>query len=671
MGILCQACDRVSLIEPEHPKHNPYNFGIVLPKENITDIKKETETEEKETEEKEKEKEKENEKKENAKKELKFEESDTEKEKDSERQTANINVINTDDKPKKRRSNVIKNKSKSSKTVFKDRVGRFDRREIRSQSLTKINQPKNLQDIFYEKIYSKDNESHSQNTKRVFKRKKKKSTTLMENTKVIQQLFNVEMSIPISPTLLFMDQKGNPSENYIQGEKIGEGSFGTVYKAKNTLFNNAVTMKIITKNDNMDDAIIKVEMDALKKLSHPNIAKIYDFYQLDNCYYLINEFLPEGNILEYINKGNLNEQQLSIIFYQVFSALSYLHENSIFHRDMKPENILITKKEIDLLTEEEYFWIQIIDYDCITIFEENKKENSTTGNIYYKAPEVLNKEYDEKSDTWSVGVILYMFLVGRTPFDGLNNEEIMNSIKTKEYDADNEKLNQFSEEVRDLIKGLLNKNLDERLSAKQALNHQWFKKFNGRKLFGNFKEKEIRPYIDNLFNYNFNSKIQQLVMAFIVRNMPTIDSTIGILKIFRHFNIAGDCKLTKNELIDGLIKYSDYRNEDEVTKKVVNLFLLLDGDNNGFIEFEEFLRACIDKNEILTEDYLKCAFKFLDKEDKGILNVQQILSAFSIGNNKLFEIALSKDINDVDVDGDGNINFEEFKIMLTNIKKYT
>ena len=651
MGILCQVCDRANNTEPEHQKHNPYNFGIVLPKENISEFKKETETE---TEEKE---------------ELKFEESDKEKEKEKdseEEKTVNINVIHTHDKPKKRRSNIIKNKSKSSKILFKDRVGRFERTEIRSQSLTKINQPKNLNDIFYDKIFVKDNESHSQNTKRVYKRKKKKSTTLMENTKVMQQLFHVEMGIPISPTLLIMDQKGNPSENYVRGEKVGDGSFGIVYKAKNILYNNNMTMKVIDKNENMDYVIIKNEMDILRKLSHPNIAKIYDFYQSDDCYYLINEFFAEGNICDYIGKGNLNEQQLSIIFYQVLSGLSYLHEKDIIHRDMKPQNILISKKEIDLLTDEEYFWIQIIDYDCAKIFEENKKENSGSGNIYYSAPEVLNKEYDEKSDIWSVGVILYMFLVGKAPFDGLNNEEIMNSIKTKEFDEDNEKLNQFSEDVRDLLKGLLNKNTEDRLSAKQALNHQWFKKFNGRKLFGNFKEKEIQPYIDNLFNYTFNSKIQQLVMAFLVHNLPSMDSSISILKLYRYFNIAGDCKLTKNELITGLSKYRD---EDEVTKKVVNLFLLLDGDNNGFIEFEEFLRACINKKEILTDDYLKFAFKFLDKEDRGILSVQQILSVFSISDNNLLEIAISKDINDVDEDGDGNINFQEFKHMLTNIKK--
>ena len=142
-----------------------------------------------------------------------------------------------------------------------------------------------------------------------------------------------------------------------------------------------------------------------------------------------------------------------------------------------------------------------------------------------------------------------------------------------------------------------------------------------------------------------------------------LNSSRNILKLYRYFNISGDCKLTKDELIKGLSKY---RKEVEVRKKVDHLFILLDGDNNGFIEYEEFLRACIDKKEILTDEYLKYAFKFLDKENRGNLNVQEISNSFLEKENKLFEIAISKDINDVDQDGDGNINFNEFKLLMTN-----
>jgi len=655
MGNICEACDRFSLIENEkiHSKKHEYKVpDIDLPKENISEYSKEEEIEEK--------------------KKLKFEVDGTDKvkEKDSETPINNIKIAKdkkSEEKKKKcpkSKTNLIKNKSSSSKSLIEDRRrGRFERRGIRSQSLTKTNQSKLLQDIFYEKTLSKNNISHSQNSKKVFKRKNKKSTTLMENSKVIKQLFDIQLSIPVSQNLLIMEQKGNPSDKYVKGEKIGSGSFGTVYEAKNLIFNNTVAMKVITKSDGMDSEYIKNELDILKKLSHPNIVRIYEFYESENDYYLINEFCNGGELYNYINKTKLNEQQLSIIFYQVFSGLCYLHENDVLHRDMKPENILISKKEIDLLTNEEYFWIQIIDFDCAKIFEQNKKDNIIVGSIYYLAPEVLNREYNEKCDTWSVGVILYMFLVGKPPFNGLNNDEIINSIKTKEYDENNEKLIQASPEVRDLIKGLLNKNTDERFSAKQALNHQWFKKFNGRKLFENFKNEDIQHFIDNLFNYTFHSKIQQLVIAFLVHNLPTSDSSRNILKLYRYFNASGDCKLTKNELINGLSKYRD---EVEVRRKVGTLFLLLDADNNGFIEFEEFLRACIDKKEILTEEYLKYAFKFLDKNDNGSLTVQQICSAFLISGNKMFEIALSKDINDVDEDGDGNINFPEFKKLMTN-----
>ena len=652
MGNLCEACDRFSLIENEKVHSNKHEYklpNIDLPKENISEYSKNEE-----------------------KKKLKFEEDGTDKDKEKDSETPINNIkIDKDEKSEekkkkcpKSKSNLIKNKSCSSKSLIEDRRrGRFERRGIRSQSLTKTNQSKLLQDIFYEKTLSKKNISHSQNSKKVFKRKTKKSTTLMENSKVIKQLFDIQLSIPVSQNLLIMEQKGNPSDKYVKGEKIGSGSFGTVYEAKNLIFNNTVAMKVITKSDYMDSEYIKNELDILKKLSHPNIVRIYEFYESENDYYLINEFCNGGELYNYINKNKLNEQQLSIIFYQVFSGLCYLHENDVLHRDMKPENILISKKEIDLLTNEEYFWIQIIDFDCAKIFEQNKKDNSIVGSIYYLAPEVLNREYNEKCDTWSVGVILYMFLVGKPPFNGLNNDEIMNSIKTKEYDENNEKLIQASPEVRDLIKGLLNKNTDERFSAKQALNHQWFNKFNGRKLFENFKNEDIQHFIDNLFNYTFHSKIQQLVIAFLVHNLPTSDSSRNILKLYRYFNTSGDCKLTKNELINGLSKYRD---EVEVRRKVGTLFLLLDADNNGFIEFEEFLRACIDKKEILTEEYLKYAFKFLDKNDNGSLTVQQICSAFLISGNKMFEIALSKDINDVDEDGDGNINFPEFKKLMTN-----
>ena len=500
----------------------------------------------------------------------------------------------------------------------------------------------------------------------LFQRKRRKSTTLKENSNILKQLFLAEMSIPINQEVLVQEQKGNLNDKYLRGKKLGKGTFGIVYEAKNLIFNSKVALKVIPKNARMKYELIKNEIDILKKLMHPNIVRIYEFYESKNSFYLVNEFCPCGELYNYINKTILNEEQLAVIFYQVFSGLTYLHENNILHRDLKPENLLISKIEKDLKDNKEYFWIQIIDFGTAKIFENDKDENLVVGTPYYIAPEVLNKHYNEKCDTWSVGVMLYMFLVGRPPFDGENRNEIINSIKTKDYDENNPKLLEQSPEVRDLIKHLLQKDTNKRFSAKEALNHIWFKKFNGRKLFANFDKKDIEPYIDNLLNYSFKSKIQQLVIAFLVHNLPSTSSCYTILKLYRYFNESGDCKLTKEELIKGI---ADYRDIENIEEKISNLFILLDGNNNGYIEYEEFLRACIDKNEILNDEYLRYAFKFLDKENNGCLNANEISSAFVLGENenKLFHIAIDKALNDVDGNGDGKIIFEEFKQLMLNL----
>ena len=495
-----------------------------------------------------------------------------------------------------------------------------------------------------------------------FIRKGKRSTTLIEKSKLAKQLLTAEMNIQVNQEQLIIQEKGNPSKKYKPIQLIGSGSFGSVYEAKNTIFQNTVALKVIKKdpNNELDEQEIRNEIDILKKLSHPNIVKIYEFYISNSHYYIVTEFCKDGELFSYI-KNKYSENQLAVLFYQVFSGLWYLHDHKILHRDIKLENIMISKKEKDNVTGEELFWAKIIDFGTAKIFEKNKKERDVVGSSYYIAPEVLKQNYNEKCDTWSVGVILYMMLVGRAPFDGKDDEEIICKINSGEYNSKEPRLLKHSPEVRDLVKKLLQKDTNKRYSAQEALNHPWFQKFGGRSLFSNFKREEIEPYINNLFNYSFNSKIQQLVIAFLVHNLPNNDSSINILKLFRYFNKSGNCKLTKEELMNGLY---DYRDKNEVDKVVDHLFTLLDGDNNGYIEFDEFLRACIDKKIILTTTYLKYAFKFLDKEKTGTLNTQKIIKAFVLNPNKLLEAVFNNTLNSVDHDGDGIINFEEFKELM-------
>ena len=504
------------------------------------------------------------------------------------------------------------------------------------------------------------NKINSEINPKKFIRKGKRSTTLMEKSKLSEKLLAAEMKLEVRQENLVIQEKGNPKKKYIPKKLLGEGSFGSVYEAENIIFQNSVAMKIINKSNADDESEILNEIDILKKLSHPNIVRIYEFYITKEHYYIVTEFCKEGELFSYI-KNKYSERQLAVLFYQIFSGLWYLHDNKMLHRDIKLENIMISRKEKDHSTGEELFWVKIIDFGTAKIFDKSKKEKDVVGSSYYIAPEVLKQNYNEKCDTWSVGVILYMTLVGRAPFDGKNDKEIIKKIKSVNYNNKEPKLLTHSEEVRDLVDKLLEKDINKRLSAKEALTHPWFEKYGGRSLFSNFKKEEIEPFINNLFNYSFNSKIQQLVIAFLVHNLPSDESSITILKLFRYFNTSGNCKLTKEELTKGLYNYKE---KEKVDNYVDHLFTLLDGDNNGYIEYEEFLRACIDKKIILKKNYLKYAFKFLDQDKTETLDTKKIIKAFVLKENPILEAIFNNTLNTVDKDGDGIINFKEFEELM-------
>ena len=510
------------------------------------------------------------------------------------------------------------------------------------------------------------NKDNNEIPKKKFQRRNIRSVTGIDKSFLSQKLIKLEMSIPVLAETLIIQQKGKLKENYEIIKKIGSGPLGSVYKAKNVYLKNIVAIKIIkkSKDSNDDELNIKEQINILKKLSHPNIVKIYEFYITDNNYQLITEYCKK-EFSKYI-KRSFTEKQLAVIFYQILSGLSYLHEQKIIHRNIKLKNIMILEKEEDIISKEEYYWIKIVDFHTAEIFKRNQKIINKNFNSYFSSPEGLKNNYLEKSDIWSVGIILHIALTGKVPFDGKTDEEINYKIANIPYNNLDPRLLAHSSEVKDLLEKLLEKDINKRFTANEALNHEWFQKYNGRALFSNFHQDEIQQYINNLCNYSCESKISQLVLAFIVHNIPESISIYNILKLFRYFNLSGNCKLTKAELKKGLY---NYRNEEQVNKIVDQLFLLLDGDNNGYIEFEEFLRACVDKKHILTKENIWYAFKFLDNKNENAIDVETLMKAFDAKPNKMLEAVFNKTLNNGDKDHNGKITFDEFEEIILNTLK--
>jgi len=578
-----------------------------------------------------------------------------------------------EEKKDKKKNKLISFNAQSSQNLdsikYKSNKQINDLRDIeRKKEKKKTNKLNDIKKVMFEKTERSSTpnlEKIDKEKNEKYKRRSKKSTTLVEKSRM-ESKFKEEMKLNVKTQTLIEEQKGDPSKKYKIVKRLGDGSYGTVFSVVNIQTGATVAMKKIekVKENEIDDLEIKNEIDILKKLDHPNIVKIYEFYNTLTDFYIVTEYCKKGELYSYI-KRSYSENQLAVLFYQVFSGLYYLHDHHILHRDLKLENIMISDIEKDLKTKEEYFWIKIIDFGTAKIFKKNKNEKAVVGSSYYIAPEVLKQKYNEKCDTWSVGVILYMLIVGRAPFDGKSDEDIIESIKIGVYNNKHPKLLAKSKEIQDLVNSLLERNINKRLSASEALNHSFFNKFNGRSLYSNFTKDEIQSYLDNLLNYKFQSKFQQLVLAFVVHNIPQSKETKIILKLFRYFNLSGNCKLTKVELINGLYQFRD---KDKVDKVIDDIFLMLDGDNNGYIEYEEFLRACVDKSSALNNDNLKYAFKFLDKDNTGTLSVEKIMGAFvKKGNSTLLSI-FKHSIKEVDRDKDGKINFDDFKELMLRVQ---
>ena len=149
-------------------------------------------------------------------------------------------------------------------------------------------------------------------------------------------------------------------------------------------------------------------------------------------------------------------------------AVAYCHDLGIVHRDLKPENALIDKEMNNTL--------KIIDFGTAVKFDRGRELlNTTHGTSYYIAPEVLSKSYNEKCDVWSVGVMLYILLSGKPPFDGNTDNEITDQVKIGKYNITSGIWSQISEEAKTLIKKMMTYNYKQRISAREALEDPWFK----------------------------------------------------------------------------------------------------------------------------------------------------------------------------------------------------
>ncbi|KAJ9148767.1 Kinase-like protein [Coniochaeta hoffmannii] len=252
--------------------------------------------------------------------------------------------------------------------------------------------------------------------------------------------------------------------NYTLGRLIGKGSFGKVYLATHKLTNGS---KVVLKSANKGDSNLAREIHHHRQFVHPHIARLYEVIVTETLVWLVLEYCPGDELYNYLVKhGRLPVDKVQRIFTQLVGAVSYVHQQSCVHRDLKLENILLDKHEN----------VKLCDFGFTREYEGKANYLQTfCGTICYSAPEMLRGEKyaGEKVDVWSLGVILYALLTGELPFDDDDDAVTRNLILTGEPKYPD----YIPEDALALLKRLLSKRPLLRPSLPDMLAHPFLAEY--------------------------------------------------------------------------------------------------------------------------------------------------------------------------------------------------
>ncbi|XP_076295598.1 cyclin-dependent kinase 2 [Lasioglossum baleicum] len=284
-------------------------------------------------------------------------------------------------------------------------------------------------------------------------------------------------------------------DNFVKIEKIGEGTYGVVYKAKDKLTGKLVALKKIrleTESEGVPSTAIR-EISILKKLTHPNIVQLFDVVDGDKHLYLVFEFLQQDlkKLLDSV-KGGLDQALVKSYLFQLLNAISFCHLRCILHRDLKPQNLLIDREG----------YIKLADFGLARTFGVPVRTYThEIITLWYRAPEILlgTKLYSNAVDVWSLGCIFAEMATRRALFPGDSEiDQLFRIFRTLgtpdesiwpgvsqlpdytsrfprwESKCFEEVLPSFKPDAKDLLLKLLTYDPNQRITAKKGLNHPYF-----------------------------------------------------------------------------------------------------------------------------------------------------------------------------------------------------
>ena len=268
--------------------------------------------------------------------------------------------------------------------------------------------------------------------------------------------------------------KKDKLSKYEIGQELGKGAYAKVKLAINKITKEKFAIKIYEKeklNSNSKKSCVFKEIQILRKLNHKNIAKLIEVISTEKQILIVQELIEGISLREYYNNEIRNQKGISIhkesifkkIFYQIFSAMDYIHKKNIAHRDIKLENILLKSN----------YEIKIIDFGFGMLNPEKKLQKFFCGTPNYMPPEIAEKKpyVGQLADMWSLGILVYKIFCADFPFKGKDEKELYKSIKSGKFSY----AKYTPEYAKKIIGSLIVLDPNKRISCEDVLKSDWLK----------------------------------------------------------------------------------------------------------------------------------------------------------------------------------------------------
>ncbi|KAM3365954.1 hypothetical protein ACQJBY_015500 [Aegilops geniculata] len=428
---------------------------------------------------------------------------------------------------------------------------------------------------------------------------------------------------------------------YALGKLLGHGQFGYTFAAVDRHSDERVAVKRIDKNKMVLPVAVedvKREVKILKALhGHENVVHFYNAFEDDNYIYIVME-----------KDSRYSEKDAAVVVRQMLKVAAECHLHGLVHRDMKPENFLFKSSK-------EGSPLKATDFGLSDFITPGKQFRDIVGSAYYVAPEVLKRKSGPESDVWSIGVITYILLCGRRPFWDKTEDGIFKEVLKNKPDFRRKPWANITPSAKDFVQKLLVKDPRARLTAAQALSHEWVREG------GQASEIPLDiSVLHNMRQFVKYSRFKQFALRALASTLNP-EELSDLRDQFNAIDIDKSGTISLEELKQALAKDVPWRLKGP---RVLEIVEAIDGNTDGSVDFEEFVAATLHVHQLVEHDTEKwkslsqAAFDKFDVDGDGYITPNELRM------NTGLKGSIDPLLEEADIDKDGKISLDEFRRLL-------